>query len=266
MNETTAHNALTCPEYWEQHVSPTAADLAITFDPHGFEFRDLHAFFGKHLPVDASLRFIEIGCHPGRYLWYFHTQFRYRVSGIEYVASACARTREALDAERVVAEVTHADLFTFEPPGGERYDVVASFGLLEHFRDVAAPLRRHVELLRPGGFLALTAPNHRGLNGAILKRILPQTYALHNQMTYSDLLAAVRGSPEMAVVAGGYLGRFNLAPTNFCPYVRARVGRRTYRCVETLHRWGGRAARVCPNCRCLAPYFAIIARKDPQAR
>jgi 2-polyprenyl-3-methyl-5-hydroxy-6-metoxy-1,4-benzoquinol methylase len=261
-------NALTTPEFWRDEFwkLDQASDLPdVTFDPRGLEFRAIDALLKRWLPRDGQRHCLEIGCHPGRYLWYFHDQFGYQVSGIEYVADACDSTREALQRAGVAAEIRYADVFDFDPPGAERYDVVVSVGLVEHFVDIGPIVRRHVELLGPGGHVVVIVPNHRGLNGCILRTILPAAYARHNRMRYADLLAAVRACQGVEVLWGGYVGRFNLAPTNFCPWAQSRFSSRAYRWVDRLHRWAMRCSRFMPDSRLWSPYAMLIGRKsEPQ--
>ena len=97
-------------------------------------------------------------------------------------------------------------------------------------------------------------------------RILPEQYALHNQMNYGQLERAIRSQADLEIVAGGYLGRFNLAPTNFCPYAKDRYGRRTYAWIDRLHRWGMNGSRWLPNSRWWSPYLGIVARKSIQSQ
>lgn len=257
-------NALTTPEYWRDEfwkLDQAAAVPDVTFDPEGLEFREIHALLQRYLPHGGGRRCLEIGCHPGRYLWYFHTCFGYEVSGIEYVEGACEPTRAALQRAGIPARIHHADVFEFQPPDHRPYDVVVSVGLVEHFVDVGPVVRRHADLLAPDGYLIVIVPNHRGLNGLILRTILPDAYARHNHMRYDDLLAAVRAAGSVDLLWGGYVGRFNLAPTNFCPWAQARFGTRTYNWIERLHRWAMRCSRFLPDSRLWSPYALLIGRK-----
>ncbi len=262
-----ATNELTTPEYWDAPFWQPGEDAAalVQFDPENLEFRDVHRFWKRHLPARTDWRFLEIGCHPGRYLWYFHQEFGYQVSGIEYAPRACERTKELMRQVGVDASVTHADVFEFQPPEGRLYDVVCSMGLVEHFVDVEPILRRHVELLAPGGYLVLTIPNHRGINGPIVRWLEPEVYAVHNRMSYRQLRDGVLAQPGMRLVAGGFLGRFHLAPSNFCPNMQARSSAGAYRWIERSHRYAMRLGQWLPNTRWLSPFCGLIARKEESA-
>jgi SAM-dependent methyltransferase len=258
-----ARNELTSPDYWDAPFWEPGEDASalIRFDPENLEFRDIHRCWKRHLPRRTDFTFLEIGCHPGRYLWYFHHEFGYRVHGIEYAPRACERTRRLLDSLRLPARVEEADVFMYAPPEPRGFDVVCSVGLIEHFVDVAPIIRRHVELVAPGGYLVLIIPNHRGINGWVVDRLLPEVAAVHNHMSYAQLRAAVLAHPEMRVVTGGYYGRFHLAPSNFCPTMQAHRTPAVYRWIERCHRYAMRGGQWLPNNRWLSPYCGLIARK-----
>lgn len=109
-------------------------------------------------PPDHALDFLEIGCFPGRYLYLFAKHFGYRVSGVDFVPQTAAIPAWLADLG-VEARVTCADIFEFQP--SQQYDVVASFGFIEHFPRWEEVLERHLALLKPGGTLLVECPNFR---------------------------------------------------------------------------------------------------------
>jgi SAM-dependent methyltransferase len=59
------------------------------------------------------------------------------------------------------------------------FDVVVSFGLLEHFKDTTACMAAFSEFLKPGGLLITNIPNLCGLNGLIQKMINRSIFDIH---------------------------------------------------------------------------------------
>jgi SAM-dependent methyltransferase len=124
--------------------------------PSGFE-----PFFRRYFTRAEAGRhvdFLEIGCFPGRFLYHFAKEFNYRVFGIDFVPQAAA-IPQWLAELGVEAQVTVADFFFFEPQ--RQYDVVASFGFVEHFPNWQEVLERHLALLKPAGTLIVEMPNFR---------------------------------------------------------------------------------------------------------
>lgn len=139
---------LTEQDYWKQK-----ADAASDEQP-GFMFFEEIA---RHLPADPELSFLELGCAPGRILAEFGRRLGYEVHGIDYAADADDIERYLRGNGCRVGEVARADVFDWEP--GREYDIVASFGLIEHFDDPGPLVDRHFALSRPGAKVVIGVPN-----------------------------------------------------------------------------------------------------------
>ncbi|QDU38528.1 bifunctional 3-demethylubiquinone-9 3-methyltransferase/ 2-octaprenyl-6-hydroxy phenol methylase [Maioricimonas rarisocia] len=263
MPEPTQGNALTTPDFWGDEFWKLNRDAVpeLEIDPDHREFSWLHRFLQQHLPRRPDARLLELGCHPGRYLWYFHTYFGYEVEGVEYVAPAAELTHQALKAHDIEVPIHAADLFDFQPDSDELFDVVCSFGVVEHFADVEPVIRRHGELARPGGLVVIAIPNHAGVNGTVLKWIQPEVYAVHNHMSFRDLKDAIDANAELDYVAGGYLGHFSLAPSNLCPHLRQRLPWKVYALFERIYNGCVRVAHYLPNSRWFSPNAVVVARR-----
>lgn len=142
--------------FWQEAWEISGSAQRYLTMPTGFEpmFARYFSRADKARPVD----FLEIGCFPGRFLYHFAKEFDFRVHGLDFVPQA-ADIPGWLAALGVEARVTVADFFLFKPERG--YDVVASFGFVEHFADWPEVLDRHLALLNPGGTLLLEFPNFR---------------------------------------------------------------------------------------------------------
>jgi cyclopropane fatty-acyl-phospholipid synthase-like methyltransferase len=126
-----------------------------------------------------SGRLLEIGCARSRWLPYFAKQFGYSVAGLDYSPVGCSQASEILKRERVVGTIVCADLFAPPEDFFAAFDVVVSFGVVEHFSDTTATIEALTRFLRPGGMLITTVPNLTGLIGWIQKRINKRIYDIH---------------------------------------------------------------------------------------
>jgi SAM-dependent methyltransferase len=107
-----------------------------------------------------SVRSLEIGCFPGRYLAYFGER-GFEVNGVDLTPRVAPEMRDWLVKSGYrVGRVELGDFFKFEDPTG--FDVVLSNGFLEHFPDWERCFARHLELVKPGGLLMLATPNFVG--------------------------------------------------------------------------------------------------------
>ncbi|MGC8958450.1 MAG: class I SAM-dependent methyltransferase [Chloroflexia bacterium] len=113
------------------------------------KFRRLEEFF-PHTPQ----RSLEVGCGSGGVSLYFHDRYGYQVTlvDISEVALAFARenfARHSTAPERP-ARFLQADACALPFPTAT-FDLVMSFGLLEHFADIEPPIAEQLRVLRPGG-------------------------------------------------------------------------------------------------------------------
>jgi SAM-dependent methyltransferase len=256
--------ALLPKEYW-QHVWG-GARLPRTVRPGAIP--DLDALFKRFLPSRGEpVRLLEAGCAPGRWLHYFAKQFGYQVTGLEYVSQACGLTRQNLAMLDTPAEIVNADLFDYVPEKGP-FDVVISVGLVEHFVDLEAVVRRLAELARPdGGLIVTVVPNLHGVEGWMLKRIRPRVYAGHVRISLEQL-TAVHESSGVQTLFSDYAGGCFLPPplrgTEFArkhPTAALLVNlpvialNRALKCVEV-------AANKFPRGRLWSPKLMYVGRRS----
>ena len=140
------------------------------------------------------------------------------------------------------------------------WDVVASFGVVEHFDDIVPCLDRHIDLVVPGGFIAIVIPNHTGLGGTILRRVDPPRYAMHNLMSWADLRDGLESTGRVEILEGGYQGRLGFWNTDLYRWAR-RLGRLPYAAIKTPLTLLEHAGRIVPNSAYLSPNIAAIARR-----
>jgi SAM-dependent methyltransferase len=157
--------------YWAREQPPVRPDTDLPFDRAMMHALDVLA------PATPRDRVLEVGCAPAKWLGFYGQHFGSTVDGIEYSEKGARLSQQTLDALGVRGQITCADFFEVSP---EPYDVVLSFGFIEHFDDIPAVFARHLEFVRPGGRLVMGVPNFRGLNRLLQRWADPSYLALHN--------------------------------------------------------------------------------------
>jgi SAM-dependent methyltransferase len=160
----------TAPQtYWDALYD--ARPLA--YDDHEILFGDL---FERYLPQGGTC--FEVGCYPGNFLAYLARRFGYTVSGIDATPAVLTRMEPLLRQSGIsVGSLSHGDFFSM--PLDCQYDVVCSFGFVEHFANTAEVLRRHAALVAPGGHLVVSCPNFRGAQWMLHRWLDPMNLSRH---------------------------------------------------------------------------------------
>ena len=167
----------------------------------------------KMLGRDARLLHdvVEIGCCPGDMLLALRATLPdARLVGVDICHDALMSTRARLDTEDVDVELRNADVMDID--GDEEFDLVASFGLLEHFIDPSRVIQIMHRLLRPQGLIYVTVPqySHR-LQRAVSATIDPDVWRTHHPMLmnetglmlslskagFADIQLGLAGSPSI---------------------------------------------------------------------
>ncbi len=111
----------------------------------------------KHLPALNGASFLEIGSGAGHILAGFCAAMGYEAHGVDF-ATDPRETETLLRSRGVrVGQIHRADFLKWQPD--RRYDIVGSFGFIEHFDDPDTVIRRHFELVEPDGWVIITMPN-----------------------------------------------------------------------------------------------------------
>lgn len=177
------------------------------------------------------------------------------VTGIESSPVGAEMTRRNATAANTPLRLLEADFF--DASIQDRFDVVWSAGLVEHFDDLATPLLRLRELIRPGGLLITAVPN---LNGSVYawlqRRINRAVLDVHRVVAPADLSRAyLELGLEVAEV--GYFGTWNLEVVNFTGHRSSQVW------ANRIDRLTGRvlgATRARTESQLLSPYVVAVGR------
>ncbi len=162
----------------------------------------------------------EIGCAPGKKLLRFAERYHGIPYGVEYTKEGADKARVVLSEFGVPADnVFFSDVFDvqFKKEHHEQFDVVMSFGFIEHFEDVNMVIDTHVHFLKKGGTLLIVIPNLRGIYFPLMKFFDPDLLDIHNlsimsKSTYQALFVDKGITPLFC----GYYGvlNFGMLQTN----------------------------------------------------
>jgi SAM-dependent methyltransferase len=201
---------LTTVELWDRMWSELR--LPVKVDPSDPYVGAIVSTIESYFPEDAAT-IIELGGAPGGYLAYFAGDGLLPVA-LEQSAIGCERTRENWRLLGVTGEVVQGDVFR---PALDRYDIVYSLGLVEHFDSLSDVVSHHLKFLNPGGLLVLGCPNFRGVYRGMMQWLAPQRLGTHNLETMNaECWDALETELGLTRLFRGYVGGFEpriLLPT-----------------------------------------------------
>ena len=146
---------LTNKDYWDSMYSGKTA----FFDnkDHSISY-----FLNQYLKNGDSKESLEIGSFPGAFQPTI-ARNGYKLNGIDFNEGNSKELPNWLKSLNIDIGKFHTyDFFLFIKDFETKYDLVCSFGFIEHFKNYEEVLKLHCNLVKPGGQLVLTTPNFRG--------------------------------------------------------------------------------------------------------
>jgi len=150
-------------KYWDKNYVGIVSKMTSVFSKvlsNNIYSHELASILKPYMKKGNSL--FEVGCAPGTILLPLAKKFQLNPFGIEYSKPGCEMTqanfaREGFPKEQVI----YGDFFSreFIKKHANKYDIVSSFGFIEHFDDVTSVIDNHVTLLKKKGILILSIPN-----------------------------------------------------------------------------------------------------------
>jgi 2-polyprenyl-3-methyl-5-hydroxy-6-metoxy-1,4-benzoquinol methylase len=199
---------------------------------------------------------LELGCFPGRFLAVFG-ELGFELHGVDLTPRTETELAPWLAGRgHRIGKFVRADFFQHRYE--RQYDVVCSFGVIEHFPDWPAFLAHQASLVAPGGCIVVSAPNFRGWVQRGLHRFLDRpNYERHCLDAMRPAAwAAQLAAQGWTVLEHGGLGTFEYWVD---PGPRTRLVRAGLWLAAELR---GPATRYLPaDAPWCSPYLRLIARR-----
>lgn len=227
----------------------------------------MHAFISRHISGDRARRILEVGCGASASLPYLAQYFDAEVVGIDYSEEGCQRADEIAKAAGIRVTVVQADFFS--PPNDllGSFDVVISFGVVEHFSDTKAAIQALTKFLLPGGGILTLIPNLCGTIGETQKFLDRSVYDKHVVIDRRQLHYAHEDC-GLIIEECAYLLSTNFGVCNvprkgksgleyWVKRIYSALLLRFSRLIWLLERWGA----VFPRTREFSPYVVCAGRR-----
>lgn len=149
----------------------------------------------------------EIGCFPAKFLSVFGEK-GYTLNGIDIFEDTDLLRPVLIHAGYNVDSIHKADFLTFQTSCN--FDVVCSFGFIEHFKTWKKILKRHVDLTKKNGTILIEVPNINSPLYKFLYEILDPIVLNNHVMEVMNLegISAAFENENCLVESKRYLGGF----------------------------------------------------------
>jgi SAM-dependent methyltransferase len=148
-----------------------------------FEVPDKYPFvehLGSIINKNKSQSLLELGGFPGYFSVWACKNFKIKATLFDYVVlpEMINQLEVANQLKPNSIEIIEGDLFNYSFV--DKYDIVISNGLIEHFEDTKNIIEKHTNQLNVNGILLITLPNFKSLNGWFQKTFDLENYNKHN--------------------------------------------------------------------------------------
>ena len=147
---------------------------------NNFFKKELKKVFEDFIPHQGGLSLIELGCGNSDWLPYFCSKYRYEVYGVEYLNHACQLAEQKLKLNGCKSyQVYCGDFFELHKTIHFKFNILVSFGVVEHFDNLEYVIKISSYYLNKGGFIITVCPNTKGLAMSLQKYIDYKIYKSH---------------------------------------------------------------------------------------
>ncbi len=169
------NNNLTTRQFWVDYWE-SKTDLIFEV-PNNYPFVKL---LGNIIKSNNSRNLMEIGGFPGYFSVWAKRKLEVEATLFDFVIiPKITNDLEKINGLKANSvRIIEGDLFKFETEN--KYDIVVSNGLIEHFHDTKNVIERHINHLATNGVLLITLPNFKSLNGWFQKTFDRENYDKHN--------------------------------------------------------------------------------------
>ena len=141
-------------------------------------WHNYYSEFFKKFPIKGKT-LLEVGCGNSVWLGYFAENFGAKITGMDYSDIGCKKSEMILKRDNIEGEIIQSDLFNPSDNLIEKFDIVCSFGVVEHFTETEDVIKSLLKMLKPGGLLITSVPNLMGIAGFLQKAFHRPVYDIH---------------------------------------------------------------------------------------
>jgi SAM-dependent methyltransferase len=140
----------------------------------------------------------------------FFGHLGYRLHGLDVIPRVLEMPAWLHERGLAVGDFWQQDFFSGKPQ--RQYEIVCSFGFIEHFSNWEDGVARHLEWVAPGGLLIITSPNFNGVLQKYFHRLFDKINFQRHYLPAMDPFKwrTIVEKMGFSVEFCGYFGRFDM--------------------------------------------------------
>ena len=244
---TSNKNGLVPQEHWDSLYQNSNLVQIYDNDPVSLW---LHQF----VPPGQGKSCFEIGCYPGRILSFFGKK-GYTLSGVDLTPNVEQLPGWFQSLGYDIGKFQRSDFFALDTK--EQYDIVGSFGFIEHFNDWHEVILKQASLVKENGLVVIEVPNFAGAIQRLLhlfldyKNYMGHTTSAMYPIVWSEILSLI----GFEIIYCGYFGKFGFWVQE--PSASTTKLVLTYNILRSMEK----LKKADTPDHMMAPYCGVIARK-----
>lgn len=192
---------VTNSKYWNSHWHEERFNIASGHHP-------IRQWIESEVCAATKADVFEIGCYPGKFLAVFG-ELGYTLNGIDSFFKTNPAMSDWLKSEGYkIGQFYQSDFLNFSSK--RQYDIVCSFGFIEHFKNWKEVLINHIKLTKDRGYIIIDVPNLKSPLYYFLYKIFEPEVLKNHEFPAMDKEAIEKTfrNNECDVKTARHLGRF----------------------------------------------------------
>jgi SAM-dependent methyltransferase len=172
----------------------------------------------------------------GSSIWlpYFCQEFGYRVTGVDYSQNGVERAKNNLSMAGCKGQIIQSDFWNLNSNFKSQFDILFSFGVIEHFDDPEAVVSYFSSFLKKEGVMITYIPNLTGIIAGPLLRLANREFYETHRIISLETLIEYHMNFKMKILFSSYIQPFDLNVTNLSKFGPrfARLGHAAFAAID----------------------------------
>ena len=222
-NKITSTRTQDWAKYYQYRENKPNNSKIVTIDdfrntPHKLILSEIEKIIEKMRGQGIEPNIIEIGAGDSNILIDIAKKYniRNKIYGLDYLQEACLKLEKKSENHGISIKTICADLFSPPPKLLGKFDIVLSFGVVEHFTDLKCVVEAISQYASKNGIIFTLIPNNKdGVYGWMMKKFNKKVYDAHVLYSKNDLKDAHERA-GLQVLQCNYLVSSNFGMLSWC--------------------------------------------------